>query len=62
MFNSICYYENANQNYNEVSPHTSEIIVVQSLSHVRLCNLMDCSTPGIPALHHLAELAQTHVH
>ena len=38
------------------------IIVVQSLSHVRLCNFMDCSTPGIPALHHLAELAQTHVH
>ena len=24
MFNSICYYENANQNYNEVSPHQSE--------------------------------------
>ena len=38
------------------------IIVVQSLSHVRLCNFMDCSTPGIPALHHLEEFAQTHVH
>ena len=23
---------------------------------------MDCSTPGFPALHHLTELAQTHVH
>ena len=23
---------------------------------------MDCSTPGFPALHHLPELAQTHVH
>ena len=23
---------------------------------------MDCSTPGFPLLHHLLELAQTHVH
>ena len=27
-----------------------------------LCDPMDCSTPGFPALHHLPELAQTHVH
>ena len=27
-----------------------------------LCNLVDCSTPGFPVLHHLLELAQTHVH
>ena len=27
-----------------------------------LCDTMDCSTPGFPVLHHLAELAQTHVH
>ena len=27
-----------------------------------LCDLMDCSTPGLPVLHHLWELAQTHVH
>ena len=27
-----------------------------------LCNLVDCSTPGIPVLHHLPEFAQTHVH
>ena len=27
-----------------------------------LCNPMDCSTPGFPVLHHLPELAQTHVH
>ena len=35
---------------------------VQSLNHVRLCNPMDCSTPGFPVLHQLQELAQTHVH
>ena len=27
-----------------------------------LCDLMDCSTPGFPFIHHLPELAQTHVH
>ena len=27
-----------------------------------LCDLMDCNTPGFPVLHHLPELAQTHVH
>ena len=27
-----------------------------------LCNLMDYSLPGFPVLHHLLELAQTHVH
>ena len=26
-----------------------------------LCDPMDCSTPGFPILHHLLELAQTHV-
>ena len=27
-----------------------------------LCYPMDCSTPGFPVLHHLLELAQTHIH
>ena len=31
-------------------------------SRLTLCDLMDCSTPGFPVLHHLVELAQTHVH
>ena len=35
---------------------------VQSLSHVRLCDPMDCSTPGFPVHHQLPELAQTHAH
>ena len=37
-------------------------VVFQLLSHVQLCNLMNCSTPGFPVHHHLLELAQTHVH
>ena len=35
---------------------------VQSLSHVRLYNPMDCSMPGFPVHHQLLELVQTHVH
>ena len=27
-----------------------------------LCDPMDCCTPGFPVLHHLQEIAQTHVH
>ena len=34
--------------------------VVQSC--LTLCQLMYCSTPGFPFLHHLPEFAQTHVH
>ena len=33
-----------------------------SLSHVPLCDFMDCSTPDFPVHHQLPELAQTHVH
>ena len=31
-------------------------------SCLTLCNPRDCSTPGFPVLHHLLELAQTHVY
>ena len=37
-------------------------IVIQLLSSGRLCNRMDCSTPGFPVHYQLLELAQTHVH
>ena len=35
---------------------------VQSLSHVRVYDPMDCSTPGFPVHNQLLELTQTHVH
>ena len=38
------------------------VIVDQSLSHVWLCDPMDCSTLGFPVLHCLLGFAQTHVH
>ena len=31
-------------------------------TYLTLCGPMDCSMPGFPVLHHLLELAQTHVH
>ena len=34
----------------------------QSPSRVRLCEPMDCSTPGFPVPHHLLESAQVHIH
>ena len=37
-------------------------VVTQLLSHVWLCNLSDCCTPGFPVLHYLPEFAQVHVH
>ena len=38
------------------------LLSVQSLSRVRLCDPMDCSTPGLPVHHQLPEFVQTHVH
>ena len=35
---------------------------VQLLSCVRLCDPLDCSTPGLPVHHQLPEYTQTHVH
>ena len=39
----------------------SVLVVVQSLSRVRLCDPMDHSMPGFPVLHCLLELVQTYV-
>ena len=38
------------------------IVAVWSLSHVQLCNPVDCSMPGFPVLYCLPEFDQTHVH
>ena len=36
------------------------VVIVQLLIHVKLCNPLDCSTPGFPVLHCLLEFLQTH--
>ena len=38
------------------------VLVVQSLSRVRLCDPMDYSTSGSSVLHYLLEFAQIHVY
>ena len=35
---------------------------VQSLSHVQLCDSMNCSTPGLPVHHQHLEFTPTSVH
>ena len=35
---------------------------VQLLSHVQLCDPMDCSMPGLPVHHQLPKFTQTHIH
>ena len=44
----------------------SQLFVVmgvdQSLSHIWLCNPMNCNKPGFAVLHYLPEFAQTQVH
>ena len=42
--------------------HTVQFNSIQSLSHVRLWDPMDCSMPGLPVHHQLPEFTQTHVH
>ena len=42
-----------------------QIVVVQLLSHVShltLCDAMDCSTPGSLVIQYFLEFAQIHVH
>ena len=41
---------------------TLQFSSVQSLSRVRLCDLMDCGTLGLPVHPQLPEFTQTHVH
>ena len=48
--------------YVNIMEHSVQFSSVQSLSRVRLCNLMNCSTPGLPVHHQLLEFTQTHVH
>ena len=38
------------------------MLLLCTQSYPTLCDPMDCSMPGFPVLHHLPELAQTHIH
>ena len=55
-----CVKIGCSHQYFPLFPHFSCCSVPQSC--LTLCDHMDCSTPGFPVLHHIPELAQTHVH
>ena len=45
-----------------ISFDCGSVSTVQLLSHIRLCDPMNCSTPGLPVHHQLPEFTQTDVH
>ena len=53
---SVIFFAAGIQNEQEL------VSLVQSLSHVRLCDPMNHSTPGLPVHYQLPEFTQTHVH
>ena len=54
--------QNRTKGRNRQFYNNSSVSSVQSLSRVRLCDPMNCSTPGLPVHHQLPEFTQTHVH
>ena len=63
----VCWYHSllyiappVTQTINE----NGKILAVSSVAQScpKLCDPMDCSTPGLPVHHQLLELTQTHVH
>ena len=47
----------------DMYPWDQQVSLLLSLPAVlTLCDPMDCSTPGLPVLHHLLEFTQVHVH
>ena len=49
-------------NFSKTKQYYHQFNSVQSLSHVQLCDPMNCSTPSLPVHHQLPEFTQTHVH
>ena len=63
--NSTSIYDKKKKTLNKVcieEIYLNTVVVVQSLSHVWLCNPMNCSTTGFSVHHYLLKFPQTHVH
>ena len=60
----ICSHPRAIKALGACSPRRGDVVVafLVAQSCLTLCNPMDCSLPGFPVIHHLSELAQTHIH
>ena len=64
---SVFWQERESEKYvlrNFPQESSSQLLLLCSIakSCLNLCDSIDCSTPGLPVLHHLPEFAQTHVH
>ena len=59
---NIFFYHHNWSIFNHFNNYPPFVVVVQSLSCVRLCDPVDWSMPGFPVHHQFLELAQTHVH
>ena len=63
--NSTSIYDKKKKTLNKVcieEIYLNTVVVVQSLSHVWLCNPMNCSTTGFSVHHYLLKFPHTHVH
>ena len=60
----ICSHPRAIKASGACSPRRGDVVVAFLVAQLclTLCNPMDCSSPGFPVIHHLPELAQTHIH
>ena len=60
----LCNFYSEHLSQITISNGTSTSVQFSSVAQscLTLCNLMDCSTPGLPVHHQLPELTQTHVH
>ena len=57
-----CQHKKRNSNCSLREEFHTQFSLFQLLSHVQLCDPMDCSMSGFPVHYQLPELAQTHVH
>ena len=63
----VCWYHSLLYVASPVTQTINENVKILAVSSVaqscpKLCNPMDCSTPGLRVHHQLLELTQTHVH
>ena len=58
------HYPTGERMNGQISSPSGTLVVYCSVAKLypTLCDPMDCSMPGFPVLHHLLELAETHVH
>ena len=62
-FGNVCFYYHFPVVFTDFIFHFISIVaVVQLLSHIWLCDPVDCSMPGFPILHYLLEFSETPFH